>query len=275
MHWRLQKIFHGLSNIKHALTDSVPYRVDGSDWQARLKASAGELGFKITEMEEVYRLQKELHPIYLRKQGSDAGVFIEIFTDGEYSSLLHFIKINQIPIVNLMDIGANIGLATRYFCQHLPIERVVCVEPFAPNLVECRRNTAGLQNVAYVEKAVWKESNSSLHLHRHFRDGNDWSIATSEKGGTLDAGTVEAITLEKLMQETGMLQVDLLKVDIEGAEQVLFSDKADLSCLGQVKVICIELHREMIGYKKIFPVLRSCGFSLFETGNLLMGFRNA
>lgn len=265
---------HGLSHFRHALTDRYP-PASGGVGAAGIQMLEGLPGVQIRPAEEgLVKVSTGGEQYFLRTSGSDAAVFHEIYLKGEYASLLRLLALNKIKVRTVADIGANIGLAGRYFYRHLQPERMICLEPFAANAAVCQKNLEGCKGVALLNKAVWRTTVAALHLHRHFRDGQDWSIAASESDGSLRVGKAEAITLHQLMQLPGFESIDLLKVDIEGGEQEIFAPDADTSFLENVKVVCVELHMEMIGYERIFETFRRHGFVLTETGGVLLGVRH-
>lgn len=273
MHWRLQKIMHGLSHFRHALTDRYP-PVWGGVGAAGIQLLEDLPGVQVRPAEEgLVQVSFAGEQYFLRTSGSDSAVFQEIFLKGEYASLLRLLELNKIKVRTVADIGANIGMAARYFYRHLNPEKMVCLEPYEANAAVCKKNLEGCRGVTLLNKAVWRTPVATLHLHRHFRDGQDWSIAASESDGSLRVGKVEAITMHQLMQLPGFESIDLLKVDIEGGEQEIFAPDADTSFLEKVKVICVELHMEMIGYERIFETFRRHGFILTETSGVLLGVR--
>ena len=273
MHWRWQKILHGLSQLKHALIDSNPPG-SGDPWDpAFFEQVVKSLGFSISTYHDMYKLEKNRRTFFLRKGGSDGAAFIEIFRDGEYNPLIEFIRNNRIEVHTLVDAGANIGLASILFAEHLPVRRTLCIEPFGPNCQMLEKNLQGKCDFTVIEAALWHRDDEVLALHRHFRDGQDWSLSTGPAGSKADLQPVKSITLHQLMQQHQLPAIDLLKVDIEGAEQVVFAPGSKTGFLKQVKLVAIELHREIIGYRKIFGVLQGHGFILHEAGNLLIGYR--
>jgi FkbM family methyltransferase len=272
MHWRLQQIFHGLSRIKHAFTDKQPghlrTEVSEPDFLSRLAASGGSIAH---ETEDKIEISFNGGAFILRNSGSDKAVFREIFWTAEYEMLLKFIRLNNIKINNGVDIGANIGLATRYLLTELRPVSWLCIEPFKDNMQLCKQNNAQYSFIQYQEAAFWHEQKSEVFLNRNFRDGADWALSVSNKPEGINLGPVPVIRLQEILATPGFQQIDLVKIDIEGAEHIIFSDKTTLKSLANVLIFCIEVHREPIGYKKLFERLQSAGFILFESGNNLIG----
>jgi FkbM family methyltransferase len=273
MHWRLQKILHGLSGIKAGLfnkRDTLNLKSE----RFSPEAVAAVLKGSITIFsEEVLKLHAGSEQYYIRKVGSDAAVLYEIFVKQEYSLLTEFIRLNNLSVKTVVDVGANIGLAARFFQQQFFPEKIYCIEPHAENAAIARLNLKRFPHIYVHQAALWHKEEEVLYLHRHFRDGQDWSIAASEKSGSLGAGRCSAITMEAFMQKENITHIDLLKVDIEGAEVTLFSPYANTDYLKYVSIICLELHKEIGGYKKIFTTFKKHGFILFESNGILIGYR--
>lgn len=272
MHWRIQQIFHGLSRIRHAVTDKRPGHLrpvtDNGLFIPLLESAGGRV---TQESANELEIQYEGNRYMLRKAGSDMDVFREIFWEAEYAPLVKCIQLNRLQIYTGVDIGANIGLATRYLLNALQPKRWMCVEPFEANMAMCRRNNRQHEQVVYREAALWHVGQQQVYLHRNFRDGADWAIAASEKPEGEQLGNVSAISLADILATPGFEKIDQLKVDIEGAVHVVFAEKNTRAILRQVQVFCIEIHREPLGYKKLYDWLQQAGFHLFETGNTLIG----
>lgn len=127
------------------------------------------------------------------------------------------------PII--IDCGANIGLAIRYWQGRWPGARIIAYEADPKICAVLRRNVTGAE---IVEAAVWTK---------------DTKLTFASEGG--DAGRIGSGDLEvpairlrdRLRREP---HIDLLKLDIEGAEtEVLLDCGQDL---GGVERIFVEYH---------------------------------
>ena len=137
--------------------------------------------------------------------------------------------------INVLDLGANIGLSVLYWKHHCPLARVIAVEPDASNFAVLRSNTEGLKDVHLVQAGIWYRP-GRLDVRRE-GVGNA-GFSTNEQ---LSNGEVEATTIPELLARFQWDRVDILKVDIEGSELELFG-KGDLSWIDRVGIIAIELH---------------------------------
>ncbi len=134
----------------------------------------------------------------------------------------------------ILDVGANIGLSTRFFLGRYPSARVVAFEP-DPALFAClERNVAefGPDRVELQQAAVWREAGELPF----YAEGAD--------GGRLSAGpeatlTVPAVTLDRWLDAE---RIDLLKIDVEGAEGEILESIAGR--LGAVQRLFVEYHSQ-------------------------------
>jgi FkbM family methyltransferase len=172
-------------------------------------------------------------PVKLRARTSDPFVFRQIMIEVEYRLL------TRLPLANIMDLGANVGLASAYFLSRLPEARIFAVEADLDNFNACCTNLTPYRERARVfHGAAWCRR-TTLTLNRK-------SCATDNTVTEIGSGesheiAVEGWDIETLVGLSGFEQIDLLKIDIEGAEKYIFSERAG-NWLPFVKNICIELH---------------------------------
>ena len=178
------------------------------------------------------------YEITLRFGTSDIAAFQQVFVDREYQS-------GNLPSEAsvIVDLGANIGMATVYFGLLYPKARILAVEPEADNFVLLCLNAAGLgARVSYENAAVWRED-GTINLHTQDTTGHQlgaWEIRVSE-GQDHAAGTVRSYRLETLLHRAGIVKVDILKIDIEGAEMELFEHNPE-TWLDKVRLVIVETH---------------------------------
>jgi FkbM family methyltransferase len=161
------------------------------------------------------------------------------------------------PSRNCIDIGANVGGFVE--AHKDKIRNFFCVEPGSANVGEIKDHHSDLiesGRMKICNRAVHKESNSSLKLKRYATDGE--GRVNSGSNSTLvfqfDVGghgwsdkpdeyeDVKTINFEDVMAEAcsyfGSTNIDLLKVDCEGAEYDFLMDKD----LHSVESIVMEIH---------------------------------
>jgi len=168
--------------------------------------------------------------ISLRPGTSDFSCFRQIFMDGDYE-----LELPQRPDV-IVDVGANIGLASVFFTKRYYPSRIIALEPDPSNFEMLQLNTKDIPTVSCYNQALWKHTGHLSLVHGNY---DKWGVQVREDAR--DKGTVEAIDMTTLMQQHKLDHIDLLKIDIEGAEfEVLSTDCS--GWLPKVKVLVIELH---------------------------------
>src|SRR5258706_3177797 len=80
-------------------------------------------------------------PLTLRRTNSDIFVVRDVFESEDYG----FVRKMNLPTdANILDLGANIGLASLYFASLFPASKILAVEPDAANCNLLERNCAPL-----------------------------------------------------------------------------------------------------------------------------------
>lgn len=171
----------------------------------------------------------------------DFNTYCEVFKAQYYLS--DIVKPSVGGVV--LDIGANIGLASLWFQQFNP-SRVVAVEPESETMEHCKLTLQKFDNVEYVQKAVARETGTVEF------EVTDNSACNQIKGrlplssDKVSVVEVEAININDLIKEHNLDVIDYLKVDCEGGEVDLF-DTIDPEYLqNKVKKVVVEYHSQEI-----------------------------
>ncbi len=188
--------------------------------------------------------------LWLRREGTDTDNFGEIVSKRVYDVVTD--KIQDCKYV--IDLGANIGLATRLFAARYPACRILAVEPHLENYRLLEKNLTELVKLGrcrIVRAAVWGRKSRLAVTAPPEGEDSYYGMYVYE---TLEEGVqvVDAVTMTDLIGQAGFPVVDILKVDIEGGEVSLF--RGELSWLTQVHTIAIEFHgdsRERSGFDAI------------------------
>lgn len=176
--------------------------------------------------------------ISLRERGSDLATFHEIAEEEVYAPVLKAVETFQ----TVIDLGANIGLASLYLAYNSPTCQILCVEPNCESYELLVRNVRKLNRSGRcrtLKAAVWGTHQRLAPNHKAPPDR--YSMFTVRVALANEPSAVEGYTMTEILDSSGFDRVDLLKVDIEGAERELFSTQ-DLSWLGRVGAIAIEFH---------------------------------
>jgi FkbM family methyltransferase len=128
-----------------------------------------------------------------------------------------------------LDLGAYSGLTSIMIRERCgPAGRVVAVDADGNNLRAIRKNFALYEQLSgrrvdLVEGAVWTHNDGITFSS----EGNMGSSATDFVGDRLGAAKkVPSYTLSAIARRFDLPKVDFIKCDVEGAEAVIFDDKA-------------------------------------------------
>jgi FkbM family methyltransferase len=239
-----------------------------------LPNSIGKVGFWVTLQWTYGRAQKTLHipvprflnvwprflehPVKLRARSSDTGIFQECMIEEEY------LPLKGLPLVTILDLGANVGLSSAWFLSRFQGSMTFAVEADADNYFCCCENLRPYGSRARtLHGAAWSER-ADLVVHRHV----SCAAANSVGGDGGEAGElhVQGWDIPSLIEMSGFSHLDLLKIDIEGAEKAVFS--ADVSTwLSRVRNLCIELHGQKCR-DTFFGALAKYDFEHTRSGSL-------
>lgn len=165
-------------------------------------------------------------PIWLRPKSTDVEVFNQMFIYKQYS----FFPV-QGAVRTVVDLGGNNGLSALFFHRRYPDATIYVLEPDKSNFEALKKNTAGIDKIIAINKAIWKE-NGTVNLS----STESWAIRIDNEG----ANVAEAISMKSLMESYKIDQIDVLKIDIEGAEKEIFESSTDF--LANTRNLTIELH---------------------------------
>lgn len=165
---------------------------------------------------------RRLGRVRVRSHTSDIGVLEELLSARNYSHL------PVMPVASVVDLGANTGLAARWWHHEFPGARMVCVEPEPGNVRMLRENAA--PGTVVIEACV---GGSERTVGLSAASG-DWSWRIDGPGHT------RVITMRTVLETAGLDRIGLLKCDIEGAEVELFEDCA--AWIGGVDALVVECH---------------------------------
>jgi FkbM family methyltransferase len=199
--------------------------------------------------------------VSLREVGSDILTFEEVMKQQVYRSIL-----TKLPhCETVIDLGANIGLASLYFARQYPSCRLVAVEPNPDTYRMLTTNLGELVEQGRcrtVNAAVW--GSEKMLVADGAQDPEHYSaFATKEANpGERSGETMKGLPVQTIINDSGFTKIDLLKVDIEGAEVELF--KGDLAWLRNVNSIAIEFHGASRKECKFDELSRDYGFHIHD-----------
>jgi FkbM family methyltransferase len=183
--------------------------------------------------EAVVRVPGLAGPLTVRTGTSDLAIFDEVVIQNGY----HF-PLARDPQV-IVDVGANIGMATLWFKARWPQAQVIAVEPDPNNFALLQRNLKDIPGVRTVQAAL-APADGAIGFETEGLNPSAYHIRALRPG---EEG-VPAITMATLMRQCGIDHIDLLKLDIEGAEKEVF-EAPDLAWMDRVDTLAVELHDRM------------------------------
>jgi len=171
--------------------------------------------------------------LHLRPILSDIEIFQQVWVRREYD-----IPLWDTPRT-IMDLGANIGLASAFFAMKWPGVELALVEPEAGNYTVARGQPmlSQFSRPRFFKHAIGHEP-GWVHIVSPPEDRREMSFRTVPCDPGMSA--VESVTMPDLLENLGWDVVDLLKCDIEGAEDDLFCLNNDW--LRRVNAVVCELH---------------------------------
>jgi FkbM family methyltransferase len=186
--------------------------------------------------------------VKLRRDSSDLPTFDQVFLSNDYNlrrlrrwkeiqALYRTLADEGTPLI--LDMGANIGLASLYFAKNWPEAQIIAVEPSEANYRLMIENIARYRRIRSIQAGVAS------------RDGmiaieNPDARACEYRTSLADAGRTGAITglsvqsLIKFASHGPQLRPFIAKIDIEGFEDNLFSENTEWISL--FPIIILEPH---------------------------------
>ena len=180
------------------------------------------------------------------------STFKEVYIENNYETDLENVKY-------ILDLGANIGLASKYLSNRYPNAIVFAVEPFEENFEFLSKNITN--NVMPIKKAIWSKV-TTLGLEKDICTPSN-KINDSVKGNYLTT------TISEIMKENHIKEFDIVKIDIEGAEKEILLNNNDW--LNKTNYLMMEYH-----YKdrdKEENMLKKVGFKEVKVTNGIHHYR--
>ncbi len=175
------------------------------------------------------------HPIHLRKGTTDYSIFKQIFIHKEYD--LDILK--NIRVDNILDLGANIGLASVFFKNFFKSNpKIFIVEPHPGNVEMIKKNLNLYSNYKILPFAIW-DKKAKLKII----DNNSGHCAFEVIEDI--NGDIISLSISDILKEYNINHFDIVKMDIEGSEKVVLSSGVE-DWLPKTKVLFVELHDRLV-----------------------------
>ena len=172
-------------------------------------------------------------PVYVRQPGEDIFAVKEIFEYGEYEAASRW---RLAECATVIDLGANIGLATRYFAALAPSARFVAVEPDPDNVRILRMNCRSLIEAGRLQVLeAFVGADAGMATIDRSRGSLGFRMASGVEGDQ-----IRRVGIDTVLNSATAHEIDLLKCDIEGAEEELF--RACSGWISRVRHLIVETH---------------------------------
>ena len=176
--------------------------------------------------------------------GGFNGLYGEVVTTDCYKLNM----LNYEPDV-IFDLGANVGVFTRFARSLFPNATIISVEPHPDNFENLLKYTPS-ENVVFINKAIGQ--GSSFRFENEINGAHESYVNINiSSGGTLFPTTIDCIMIDELVStylKKG--QKSFLKLDIEGNENVIWKHNESMECLKMIDNIAMELHFVSINWEE-------------------------
>jgi FkbM family methyltransferase len=136
---------------------------------------------------------------------------------------------------NILDLGANIGLASLWFRAHNQSARIVAVEADPRTFAKLARNVAHDSRIEPVHAAIADHGGGVALLS----SADSWNSAVAPAAGTEHVVEVPSTTMDDLVSRLALHPLDVVKIDIEGMEWTILPSSL---CLGDAATVIGEIH---------------------------------
>lgn len=175
-----------------------------------------------------------IHGFDLRVRANDYFILLELLGLGAYDIDLMPIG----PIGAVLDLGANIGVATIFLSRRLPrATTFVCVEPSSGSFALLEHNLGRNTPNAHAINAAVTDEPTTVTIHEGARP----ALTSVRRAGPRSHGhQLPGMTIAQILDACGLARVDLMKLDAEGAERELFAAAHTWS--DRVGAVLAEIH---------------------------------
>lgn len=168
-------------------------------------------------------------------------------------------RVRTLPFIPDMvfDIGANVGIFTRFARELWPDAAIVAVEPHKPNCERFKLNMKeGEHRCMLMQVALGKgqiyhalgaaNGSGESYLSAGLGYSKQQLDACVDAHGNYERIGTRAVMLNEIVGRPGMplhpAIKTVIKIDCEGAENVLWEDEESMEILHAANYLCLELH---------------------------------
>jgi len=200
--------------------------------------------------------------------GGYGGLYGEVVTEDCY----RLRKLKFVPDI-IFDIGANIGIFTRFAQTLFPNVTIVAVEPHPQNCEDFKRFTPFRDDILLFQAALG--SSGKVFRGTTAPNGAGESYLTPGLGfpeedlkQTHERVPVPCLTLDDIIGQLPFLgEKQLIKIDCEGGENSIWQHPPSMEALRKIDYIAMELHDYAMGteHSKVVEVTNTALKSLEAT----------
>ena len=176
-------------------------------------------------------------PIYYRAGTSDCRLIYEIL-------LMPHSEYHLSPDLkpeNIIDIGANIGIASIYFAHRFPNSRIFAFEPEEENFILLKRNIHPYRNIQAFPVALGgRDEVREIYFSDNPNNFGGFSFFLAGSNASMTK-KVQVKKASDYFREIGISRVEVMKIDTEGTEFEIITS-LDPNFLSEIKWIVGELH---------------------------------
>lgn len=175
--------------------------------------------------------------------GGYAGLYGEVVTEDCYGLR----KLNFSPDV-IIDMGANVGVFSRFARELFPESKIISIEPDADNFSNLIKFTSQ-DNAIFINKAIgvgkiWRCLQDINGAHESYlSSGLGLPLVVGQLIPKIVETEIQTIMPDELISEyikDGMKSI--AKVDVEGGENAIFTHSPSMEALKKIDYIAMEIH---------------------------------
>lgn len=189
------------------------------------------------------------------------GIIREVFIRNDYDFR------PATPAPHILDVGANIGIATLYFAHHFPEATIQSFEAMPENYNHLLQNVEGnkLKNVTTHLGFLGRTTGTRDVFFNEKSPGGSTGIDTvvaSKNPGMYKKVSVPSLRLSDFVVK----EVDFMKMDVEGAEGDILRDLDETGTMTRIKEMVFEYHYNLANdtnsLADVLALLKKNGFSV-------------
>jgi FkbM family methyltransferase len=201
---------------------------------------------KSSDRIQAFRVPGYGPPIFLRRCVADHSIFRQCFVMQQYDFRIwpqyrrlkeEYAKAlarGEAPLI--IDGGANVGLATRWFAAHFPEAKIASIEPHPGNFEMLKRNTKAFESrISCLQGGLWDRP-ARLKIINPDAGATAYRV---EEHDVNEANGIRAYTISEICELAGVASPFIVKLDIEGAQSYVF--RSNTEWVDRAHLITLEL----------------------------------